>query len=166
VKATRWVTHLKKFEKCDKLWADFARLFEPLEKNIDFWLFQMPPSMAPNKKRAIEKFVKKHELGEKFALEPRNDAWFSGKNLEWAKDLGITWVSVDAPVFPRDVFRTSDFVYLRCHGRTGWYSHKYSLKELREIAGKIKKQKPKAAYVFFNNDHAMLGNARAMMKLL
>ena len=51
------------------------------------------------------------------------------------------------------------------HGRTAWYAHNYSDKELEEVAEKIMKAKPEKAYVFFNNDTAMLVNARKMLDI-
>jgi uncharacterized protein YecE (DUF72 family) len=64
------------------------------------------------------------------------------------------------------VFNTSGLVYDRMHGRTEWYSHLYTEEELREVADKILGVKPRKAYVFFNNDHAMLVNSREMLRIL
>jgi uncharacterized protein YecE (DUF72 family) len=52
------------------------------------------------------------------------------------------------------------------HGKTSWYSYKYSDEELREVAERIVDVEPKKAYVFFNNNHAMLENARRMFEIL
>jgi uncharacterized protein YecE (DUF72 family) len=38
--------------------------------------------------------------------------------------------------------------------------------ELEEVADKIIKAKPAKAYIFFNNNHAMLENSRKMLKIL
>jgi uncharacterized protein YecE (DUF72 family) len=51
------------------------------------------------------------------------------------------------------------------HGRTEWYAHLYSNEELKEVVKKILNAKPKKAYVFFNNDHAMLVNSRRMLSM-
>jgi uncharacterized protein YecE (DUF72 family) len=53
IKVNRFVTHVFKFnERAFSTWKKFEKLFEPLEKNIDFYLFQLPPSLkssfAPN----------------------------------------------------------------------------------------------------------------------
>ena len=93
-------------------------------------------------------------------------AWFNDEYTQWAAKLGITWVSVDSPNFPRDVFNTSGVVYVRMHGRTAWYAHLYSDEELKEVVERIFNAKPEKAYVFFNNDHAMLENARKMLSIL
>jgi uncharacterized protein YecE (DUF72 family) len=114
----------------------------------------------------IDCFAKKTELGQKFALEIRNLTWFEIKWIKWASDTGITLVSVDCPDMPLDVFNTSGCVYERMHGRGGWYTHYYSDDELKEVKKKIIEAKPNKAYVFFNNDHAMLDNSRKMLAIL
>jgi uncharacterized protein YecE (DUF72 family) len=75
-------------------------------------------------------------------------------------------VSVDCPDFPLDVFNTNGLIYERMHGRTEWYAHLYSDEELKDVAKKILKLTPKKAYVFFNNNHAMLANSRKMLDIL
>jgi uncharacterized protein YecE (DUF72 family) len=80
--------------------------------------------------------------------------------------LGITWVSVDCPDFPLDIINTSGIVYERMHGRYGWYTHYYSDDELRDVAVRIRETKARKAYIFFNNDHAMLDNSREMLSVL
>jgi uncharacterized protein YecE (DUF72 family) len=92
--------------------------------------------------------------------------WFDKNYIEWASRLNITWVSVDSPDFPLEVYNTNGIVYLRMHGRTAWYSHYYTDKELKEVAQKIMKTNPEKVYVFFNNNHAMLENARRMLQIM
>ena len=167
IKVNRLFTHTYKFNSAalDR-WENFERLFAPLDANVDFFLFQLPPSTTPHSAPTIENFVKKTNLGVKFALEVRNQDWFSKEWVDWAVDLGVTLVSVDAPDLPRDVFVSDGLVYLRMHGRTAWYAHRYTDSELEDVAAKILNAKPKKVYVFFNNDTAMLENARAMLQIL
>jgi len=166
IKVNRLITHRFKFgDRAFESWRRFNDLFMPLESNIDFYLFQLPPSMTPKSAPLIESFAKKTGLEERFALEVRNVEWFDEKWIDWASKLGITWVSVDSPDFPLDVFNTSGIAYERMHGRTEWYAHLYSDEELEEVRRKILKAKPKKAYVFFNNNHAMLVNSRKMLSM-
>ncbi|MGC9153992.1 MAG: DUF72 domain-containing protein, partial [Vulcanisaeta sp.] len=51
-------------------------------------------------------------------------------------------------------------------GRTDWYWYDYSEEELRDLVGKALSLNPVDIYVFFNNDHWMLDNARRMLRLL
>jgi uncharacterized protein YecE (DUF72 family) len=92
--------------------------------------------------------------------------WFDKNYIEWASKLNITWVSVDSPDFPLEIYNTDGIVYLKMHGRTAWYSRYYTDKELREVAQKIMKTNPEKVYVFFNNIHAMLENARRMLQIM
>lgn len=52
------------------------------------------------------------------------------------------------------------------HGRTTWYYRNYTDDELEEVIGLILKAEPKKVFVFFNNDHDMLENARKMLSKL
>jgi uncharacterized protein YecE (DUF72 family) len=122
--------------------------------------------MTPKSVPLIGNFFERTQLKERFALEVRNLKWFDKEWANWSSRLGITWVSVDSPDFPREVFNTNCLVYERMHGRTEWYAHFYTDEELREVAGKILNIKPKKAYVFFNNNHAMLENSRKMLSML
>jgi uncharacterized protein YecE (DUF72 family) len=70
-------------------------------------------------------------------------------------------VSIDAPNMP-DKIMSEKIIYERIHGRTSWYSHNYSKEELLEIKKKILFSNPKRVYIFFNNNHAMLENAKVM----
>jgi uncharacterized protein YecE (DUF72 family) len=167
IKVNRLFTHTYKFNAAAAgRWQNFKNLFDPLDRLIDFYLFQLPPSSTPHAAPQIASFIKQAGLGSRFALEVRNMSWFAPEWRDWAADLGVTLVSVDAPDLPRDIFSIGDCVYLRVHGRTGWYSHRYSQVELQEIAQKIIETRPKRVYVFFNNDTAMLENARVMRRIL
>jgi len=167
IKVNRLITHVFKFnERAFETWKKFEKLFEPLKENIDFYLFQLPPSLTSKFFPKLENFIRKTNLKEKFALEVRNISWFEEKYVKEASKLGITWVSVDSPDFPREVYCSNKIVYLRMHGRTAWYSHFYTNEELEEIKEKILKIKPEKVYIFFNNNHAMLSNAISMLKLL
>jgi len=166
IKVNRLITHVFKFsERALSTWKKFEKLFEPLNEQIDFFLFQLPPSLTSKFAPKLKIFIEKVKLEERFALEVRNLDWFQEKWVEWASELGVTWVSVDSPDFPLEVYSSNRIVYERMHGRTAWYSHYYSDEELKEVANNILKVKPKKAYVFFNNDHAMLENAQRMLEL-
>jgi len=168
IKVNRFVTHIFKFgERAFLSWKKFYNIFTPLEANIDFFLFQAPPSLTPKSAPRIEKFFEKTKLGKRSALEVRNlKWWFDDECVNWASRLGMTWVSVDSPDFPRDVFNMSGVVYVRMHGRTEWYSHCYTDKELKDVEEKSLKTSPKKVYVYFNNNTDMLRNAQQMFELL
>ncbi|MEM1583460.1 MAG: DUF72 domain-containing protein [Nitrososphaerota archaeon] len=167
IKVNRLITHVFKFDqRAYEFWQKFYNLFTSLDPHVDFYLFQLPPSITPKSIRIIEKFIERVSLGKRFALEVRNMKWFDRAFIDWASDLELTWVSIDSPDFPIDIYNTNGIVYERMHGRTGWYSHHYTDQELTDVAERIKKADPEKAYIFFNNDHAMLENARRMLEIL
>ncbi len=167
IKVNRLITHVFKFsEKARKTWLNFKNLFEELNENIDFYLFQTPPNFSVKMFKQIEEFFEFTELKERFAFEPRHFSFFDEKYYKWAEKRGLTWVSMDSPDFPRDIISSNKIIYLRMHGRSGWYSHYYKDEELKEIRDKILNLKPLKVYIFFNNNHAMLENARKMFEIL
>jgi uncharacterized protein YecE (DUF72 family) len=166
IKVNRLITHIYKFgDKAFEVWTRFYELFKPLDRSVDFYLFQLPPSTTSKALKNIEKFFENTKLKERFALEPRNLSFFENDVLKNIEQMGMTFVSVDAPDLPRNIYATTDAVYLRVHGRESWYSYCYSEEELKEILEKIREVNTESAYIFFNNDHDMLENARVLRKL-
>jgi uncharacterized protein YecE (DUF72 family) len=164
VKVHRSVTHSHRFsEGAPAVWERFRKLFAPLDPIVDFYLFQAPPGFRDTER--VLDFAAGAGIGGRFALEIRNRELLGDDNACRRLQEGVLLVSVDSPDFSARIF-PGDAIYLRLHGRTGWYSHDYSRGELRKLADLMKGYRPDKIYSFFNNDHAMLGNARAMRELL
>jgi uncharacterized protein YecE (DUF72 family) len=171
VKVHRSITHYRRLTGgALEVWGRFRRLFEPLEDAglLDFYLFQLPPSYkcTPEYLRRLESFARAAGLEEwRVAVEFRHESCFTDSTVEWARGLGLTLVSIDSPMGTW-IRSSNGIVYLRMHGRTAWYAHEYSEEELQEVAGEILSLEPRRVYVFFNNDHWMLENARRMLEIL
>ncbi|RLG88274.1 MAG: DUF72 domain-containing protein [Thermoprotei archaeon] len=171
IKVHRVITHtyMLKEPRAHEFFRKFLAVFEPLERLgiVDFYLFQLPPRFvaSENNWERIVSIVSKYDLGWRAAVEWRHESWFKEEWIDKAKEIGITVVSVDAPNF---LFyaRSSPYTYIRMHGRTAWYTHYYTDQELQEVALKIKDLGGEATYVFFNNNHDMLENARRMFSIL
>jgi uncharacterized protein YecE (DUF72 family) len=164
VKVHRLVTHSHRFTGGGLgVWERFRNLFAPLDPLIDFYLFQAPPSFHDVQR--VLGFAAETRLGERFALEIRNRELLGDE--EACRELRdqVILVSVDSPDFSARIF-AGDVIYLRLHGRAGWYSHHYRREELVELADRMKSHRPAKIYAFFNNDTNMLGDARAMRELL
>ncbi|MGB9785642.1 MAG: DUF72 domain-containing protein [Infirmifilum uzonense] len=169
VKVHRSITHIRKLnEKALPTWKRFLERFKDLEESIDFYLFQLPPSLTFN-----EKVVKRIELFsatcEKIAIEPRHLSWFTMEALNILKDKGVYVVTPDSPLFEglpsMGVINIKGIVYVRMHGRLTWYNYGYMDEELYEVADRIVEAKPVKAYVFFNNNHDMLGDGRRLIEI-
>lgn len=162
IKVHRSITHFKKLNKDSyNLFERFKNTFKPLEDCIHYYLLQLPPSF--NNIDVLDLFI--DEFGsKKICVEFRHKAMFGNKEIQWSRKKGVLIVSIDAPNMP-DIIMSDKIVYERIHGRTDWYLHNYCKEELLEIKNKIVKVNPQKIYVFFNNNHAMLKNAKLMYNL-
>ncbi|MEM0027697.1 MAG: DUF72 domain-containing protein [Ignisphaera sp.] len=168
VKIHRSISHVHRLgEKSYEIWKKFIELFKPLDNYVDFYLLQMPPTFKKNESNVekLKKFIKTVSPGYKIAIEFRDQSWFNKETVELAKELNITLVSIDSPI-GRWIEMCNNIIYLRLHGRTEWYAYEYSNEELEDLAKTILGLNPKKVYVFFNNNHWMLENARKMFSLL
>lgn len=164
VKVHRGITHIHQFsEAALELWEKFREAFLPLDPVIDFYLFQAPPWFSDTER--LINFSKACELGERFALEIRNSGILYNDSLCRHLQDCVTLVSVDSPVIQDRIFR-GNTIYLRMHGRNRWYQYHYSDEELKNTARILRDLSSKRAFVFFNNNHAMLENARRMNNIL
>lgn len=166
VKMNRSVTHFFRFNDIAfEKFLEFQDLFRPLDDRIAYYLFQLPPNAHPAARDEIEAFFHKSKLGARFALEWRNQRWYSKEHVDWAKSLGITIVSADSSLVPTDIMNTSGTVYLRLHGRSDWFLHHYSRKELSRIAISVIESGCQRVVAFLNNDSLQLKNARALLQV-
>jgi uncharacterized protein YecE (DUF72 family) len=164
VKVHKGVTHTRRFnESARELWTKFRDAFCPLDPFIDFYLFQAHPRHT-DVERLIA-FTGFTGLGNRCALEIRNRELLLDDAACRELQEHATLVSVDSPDARNRIF-PGEIIYLRMHGRGDWYSHDYSDEELRGTAACIRDAGPSKVYVFFNNDHAMLENARRMREIL
>ncbi len=164
VKVHRSITHQHKFnDAARETWQRFLDLFAPLDPVIDHYLFQAPPSMT-NAGR-FTTFFTGLPRQEKCVLEIRNRTLLSDDPACRKLEEHVPLVSVDSPDAKNRIF-AGNLVYLRMHGRDGWYRHDYSQEELKETAALVRESGAGKAYIFFNNNHAMLGNAQRMKELL
>ena len=166
IKVNRSVTHFFRFnDMARKKFTEFRTLFAPLDKNISHYLFQLPPNAHPSMRDEVEDFFYFTGLKERFALEWRNPKWFVKEHIDWAKRLGLTVVSADSPHIPREIINTSGTVFLQLYGRSDWFEHHYSRKELTHIAEMVQKSHCHRMVAFLNNDSSQLKNARALMSI-
>ncbi|WP_292364865.1 MULTISPECIES: DUF72 domain-containing protein [unclassified Methanoculleus] len=163
VKVNRSITHRHRFnEKAVPVWERFLERFLPLDDLVDFYLFQAPPAFADVDR--IIAFLEAIDLEARCAVEVRNPAVLGDDGACRKLQEAAVLVSVDSPDFRERIF-SGEIVYLRMHGREDWYRHDYTGSELAAIRDRIGDIGPERAYVFFNNDHAMLEDARAMARL-
>lgn len=163
IKVHRSITHWRQLSESSlETLGKFQGLFEPMDHLVDFYLFQVPPNFDDVAR--VLRFAEAAKLGKRFTLEVRNKELLG--NDEACAELmkKVTLVSVDSPDYRNRIF-PGKTVYMRMHGREGWYSYNYSKAEISETIGKIRHIRPEKAYIYFNNNHNMLENARMTLEV-
>lgn len=83
---------------------------------------------------------------------------------------GAALCIADSPKYPRKEMLTTDFTYIRFHGRSELFASRYSEEELSAEAKKIARYLKKGieVFVYFNNDARgyAVENARMLRSLL
>jgi uncharacterized protein YecE (DUF72 family) len=168
LKASRYITHMKKLLEPSKPVKKFLRLAGRLEDKIGILLFQLPPNLGRDGKR-LENFVKILDRGYRYSVEFRDKSWFQKEVYDILHRYDIALCIMDMPGLSSPMISTTDFTYVRFHGSTSLYRSSYSKQELKRWAGDISKLDGiSRAYIYFNNDargHAV-ENAMTMQELL
>lgn len=172
VKVSRFISHVKYLRDCEIPWLTFYQRSKLLKKKLGPFLIQLPPNWKKNLERleGFIKVLKNTSPKERFAFEFRHTSWFDKEVSDFfRKHKNITLCQADSPRWPLTLEITGSFVYVRMHGGQILYGSKYSERELKEWADRIKNdlRKKLDVYVYFNNDAYgfAIENARELLKL-
>lgn len=169
IKATRYLTHIKKLNDATEIWKRFIKGPDNLGKKLGPILVQLPPNFKANAEK-LENFLKAASSDYKIAFEPRNKTWLIPEVFDILKKYNTALVISDTPEWPSREEITADFVYLRLHGPEGLYDSEYSEKQIKDWARKLKDWSKSVEYLFvyFNNDHEAkaVKNANQLIKFL
>ncbi len=152
LKASRFITHIKRLKGAKGPLGNFLENAEILEEKCGPIFFQLPPSFSADLRR-LEEFLKLLPKGGRFAFEFRHPAWFEKETFSLLRKYNAALIYADTPRYPCAEVQTTDFFYLRLHGHEVLYASKYSTSQLREYAEKVKVWRKKGdVFVFFDND--------------
>lgn len=157
VKASRYITHIKKLKDPADPWGNFYERAKLLGKKLGPVLVQLPPSWKKNKKR-LQNFLKTAKKNHpKLAFEFRHPSWFCDEIYDILRKNNCALVYANCGQKWPQVWKetTNDFTYIRMHGPDGSYASKYSKSQLQNLTEKLEKplKKDKEVYVYFNNDY-------------
>jgi len=155
VKASRYITHMKKLKDPEEpLRLLFSRA-ETMGDRLGPLLFQLPPRWRFNPLR-LKDFLQALPRGYRFAFEFRDPSWFTPEACDMLSAVGAALCIYDfaGTESPRTV--TADFVYIRLHGPGAAYRGRYGTAALAEWAGAISawSRQGKDVYCYFDNDEA------------
>ena len=157
LKLSRYITHQMQLADVEEPLEKFFDVFESLKEKLGPVLVQLPPGLNYNES-LVYKFLEliKAKHGQyRFAFEIRNRTWINDSFFDLLANNSASFVIADSGNrYPYYETVTTDFVYLRLHGREQLYASDYNEADLNSYAEKIISwlSENKAVWVFFNND--------------
>jgi uncharacterized protein YecE (DUF72 family) len=155
VKASRYLTHVKRIKTLDP-YAD--RFFEPLEpltrsEKLGALLWQFPESFHRNVERLAAALATLPKG--RHAFEFRHESWFTDEVYELLREHGAALVIGDEASrwVSTPHVRTSDWTYIRLHHGSRGRHGNYSQSEIETWGRRISQwRRDTEVYVYFNND--------------
>ena len=165
VKASKYITHIKRLKNCKTAWRKFWNRVKPLGDRMQAILLQLPPSFK-NTPKTFQRIKKMKTYlprkGPSIVFEFRDKSWFTEevttffKSAGWCiggtlinRKKGTYWLG-NVPAGIHIPPTTSNTTYIRIHGEKG-YKKYYDSQKLREIKQHILKKKTKKNFIMFNN---------------
>src|SRR5215469_180563 len=159
VKASRYLTHLKRLKDADEAWDGFLERVRPLREKLGALLLQFPSNFRASEANLerIDRFLghATRRGSRRLALEFRDPSCFEDEMLAILKRHRAALVISHSSRYPvPEPCPTADFSYFRFHGPKKWCASAYSHNELRAWAAQIAAMLAgrRDVYAFFNND--------------
>jgi uncharacterized protein YecE (DUF72 family) len=157
-KLSRYITHQMQLVNIEGALARYFDVFEELREKSGPVLVQLPPQLLYDKSLICNflNLIKEKYSYYRFALEVRNESWIRDEFFGLLAQYGAAFVIADSGSrYPYYETVTTDFVYLRLHGREQLYASDYSDTDLGLYAQKIIHwlNEDMKVWVFFNNDY-------------
>jgi uncharacterized protein YecE (DUF72 family) len=152
VKASRYVTHMKKLrDPAEPLELFFSRA-KQLRRTFGPVLFQLPPRWPVNLER-FETFLQALPRRRRHAVEFREPSWYSGEIFALMRRHGVALCLHDMQGSESGRKHVGPFVYARFHG-TQKYGGSYSERALNQWAEWLSDRLSAGTdvYAYFNND--------------
>lgn len=163
VKASRFLTHLKRLKDPAAPLALFLHRVQALEATLGPVLFQLPGHFQVNLER-LEGFLRvlgrqRRVEGLRAVLEVRHPSWLDPRVFDRLRDANVALCLADWTQLAVEEPLTANFVYVRRHGSGRRYGGSYPEATLRAEARRVRgwRADGRDVYVYFNND--ALGHA-------
>ena len=169
VKASRYLTHMKKLRDPQEPLHRFLGRARLLGDRLGPILYQLPPNWRCNLER-LRAFLACLPSDLTHVLEFRDPSWMCTEVFSLLEESGTSFCVTSLPGLTCPVRATSQVVYIRMHGAQTLYASCYSDTELRWWAGQIAGALAGGheVYVYFNNDAFgyAVQNARRLTELI
>jgi uncharacterized protein YecE (DUF72 family) len=169
VKASRYITHIKRLKDCEEAVEKFILRVSLLKDKLGPVLYQLPASFQRDHDR-LDSFLSILPRGFRHVIEFRHKSWFDEDVYDILRRNNTGFCVFDMPKLTSPLIATSGFAYIRFHGSGGLYSGRYGDEDLAEWAKKIKRLAANVGPVniYFNNDVRgyAIDNARTLRNYL
>ncbi|MGC9529113.1 MAG: DUF72 domain-containing protein [Candidatus Bipolaricaulaceae bacterium] len=153
VKASRFITHMKKLTDPSRTLPPFLARVGLLGPRLGPILFQLPPRWRCNPRRLAE-FLAALPPEQRCAFEFRDPSWYRPETYRAlaAHRAAFCIYHLAGHLSPKEV--TADFAYIRLHGPGGAYQGQYDQATLAGWAGAISawRRQGRDVYCYFDND--------------
>jgi len=169
VKASRFITHMKKLKAPATALRSFFRRIEVLDDKLGPVLFQLPPRWRCNPAR-LGTFLGALSHDFHYAFEFRDHSWLTEEVYDRLARCNASLCIYDLAGYRSPIVVTSRLVYLRLHGPEGPYQGCYDRRALARWGRKIRawSSEGRSVCCYFDNDqlgYAAL-NAQELADLL
>jgi uncharacterized protein YecE (DUF72 family) len=153
VKASRYLTHMKKLKDPEDPLGRFFGRAHHLGSHLGPVLYQLPPGLMKDLPR-LEHFLQALPRSVRHTIEFRDPSWYSDEVLELLRVNDVALCLHDMLGSATERVRPASFVYVRFHGPSGHYAGGYSSERLRAWASWLRTQLADGVdvYAYFNND--------------
>lgn len=168
VKASRFLTHMKKLKDPEEPLDRLLTRAAGLGKKIGPILYQLPPGWQFNPER-LESFLQMlpHDL--RHVFEFRDSSWQTGAAFDLLRKYNAGYCIMSSPDLPCHLISTTDYTYIRMHngghesegsytddGLNWWAEHCRGFLDHGDL------------YIYFNNDYKgyAVYNARRLKELM
>ena len=168
VKASRYITHIKRLKDVEEPLERLYHDLKPLKEKLGVILFQLPPNLS-FKKEIIEIFLQLLDPSIPITIEVRHESFHTREFFRLLEKHNVAFcISETAGRYPSLVYKiTADFTYIRLHGSRVLYASCYTHEELGEWAQRILSWGVDA-YIYFDNDAQAFApiNAQELKEIL
>jgi uncharacterized protein YecE (DUF72 family) len=153
VKASRYITHMKKLKDPEEPLKRFLGRVEYLRERRGPILFQLPPRWRVNTGR-LREFLDHLPDDCRATFEFRDTTWWNDEVYRVLEDYKVAFCIYHLAGVHSPEIMTSDFVYIRLHGPGAAYQGLYDKQTLTGWAGAISAWAGagKEVYCYFDND--------------
>jgi uncharacterized protein YecE (DUF72 family) len=164
VKASRFITHMKKLKDPQQSFSTFMQNVVALEEKLGPILFQLPPRWHCDPAR-LRQFLEALPAGLLYTFEFRDHSWYNEEVYALLRQHQAAFCIYDLEQHQSPVVVTAGFVYIRLHGPEGRYNGSYSDQALASWADVARRwqQEGRTVYIYFDNDiggHAVVDAQR------